>query len=185
MMATIAEETALWSDAQQGDGRAFAALFDLHRDRAYRHALRLVPSASDAEDVVAAAFFELWRRRDRVRVVDGSVLPWLLVTVTNLARNTSRGLRRHRAALERLPRSVDLADPAEAAEERIERERLLGVLRGLSPADAALLVLTGVEDYGPAEAAQALGITPGAARVRLHRARKRMQERLDQEGAER
>ena len=186
MMATIAEETALWSDARAGDGRAFAALFDLHRDRAFRHALRLVGSPADAEDVVAAAFFELWRRRERVRVVDDSVLPWLLVTVTNLARNTSRGLRRHRAALDRLPRSVDLADPAEAAEERIGRERLLGVLRSLSPADAALLVLTGVEDLTPAEAADALGIAPGTARVRLHRARKRMQQRLgNEEGAAR
>ncbi len=178
MMSTIADETALWSRARSGDGRAFAALFDAHRDRAYRHAARLVESAHDAEDVVAAAFFELWRRREAVPVVDGSVLPWLLVTVTNLARNTGRGLRRHRAAIERLPRSADLEDPARTAEERIAREHLLAVVRRLSPDDAALLVLTAVEEFSPAEAAAALGITPGAARVRLHRARKRLQARL-------
>lgn len=66
MMTSIADETALWSRARSGDGRAFAALFDAHRDRAFRHALRLVASAHDAEDVVAAAFFELWRKRDTV-----------------------------------------------------------------------------------------------------------------------
>lgn len=178
MMSSIADETALWSRARSGDGRAFAALFDTHRDRTFRHALRLVASAHDAEDVVGAAFFELWRRRDTVPIVDGSVLPWLLVTTTNLARNSGRGLRRYRAAIDRLPRSSDLADPAETAEERIAREQLVAAVRSLGQQDAALMMLTAVEGYSPAEAAAALGISPGAARVRLHRARKRLRARL-------
>jgi len=94
MMSTITDEAVLWSRARSGDGRAFAAVFDAHRDRTFRHVLRLVASAHDAEDVVAGTFFELWRRRDTVPVVDGSVLPWLLVTAGNLARNAGRGLRR-------------------------------------------------------------------------------------------
>lgn len=178
MMTSIADETALWSRARTGDGRAFAALFDAHRDRAFRHALRLCPSAHDAEDVVAAAFFELWRKRDAVPIVDGSVLPWLLATATNLARNSGRGIRRYRAAIDRLPRSQDLADPAETAAERIAREQLLAAVRSLGEPDAALLTLTALEGYSPAEAAAALGLSPGAARVRLHRARRRLQARL-------
>lgn len=178
MMSTVADETELWSRARHGDGRAFAVLFDAHRDRSFRHALRLVDSAHDAEDVVAAAYFELWRRRDAVPLVDGSVLPWLLVTVTNLSRNVGRGRRRHRAAIDRLPRSRDLEDPARTAEERIERDRLLAIVRGLPARDAALLLLTAVEECTPAEAAAALGIAPGTARVRLHRARARMRARL-------
>jgi RNA polymerase sigma-70 factor (ECF subfamily) len=179
MMTTIADETALWSRARSGDGRAFAAVFDAHRDRAFRHALRLVASAHDAEDVVAGAFFELWRKRDAVPVVDGSVLPWLLVTVTNLARNSGRGLRRYRAAIDRLPRSRDLADPAETAEERIARQDLLAAVRSLGERDAALVLLTALEGLTPTEAAAALGLSPGAARVRLHRARKRLRAHLD------
>ncbi|WP_162850721.1 RNA polymerase sigma factor [Amnibacterium kyonggiense] len=177
-MTTITDETALWSRARSGDGRAFAALFDAHRDRAFRHALRLVASAHDAEDVVAAAFLELWRKRDGVPIVDGSVLPWLLVTITNLARNSGRGLRRYRAAIDRLPRSHDRADPAETAEERIAREQLLGAVRALGEPDAALLLLTAIEGFTPTEAAAAVGISPGAARVRLHRSRKRLRGRL-------
>ncbi len=178
MMTTIADETALWSRARSGDGRAFAALFDAHRDRAFRHALRLVASAHDAEDVVAAAFFELWRKRDVVPVVDGSVLPWLLVTTTNLCRNSGRGVRRYRAAIDRLPRSQDLADPAETAAERIAREQLLDAVRSLGEPDAALVLLIALEGFSPAEAGAAVGLSPGAARVRLHRARKRLQQRL-------
>jgi RNA polymerase sigma-70 factor (ECF subfamily) len=178
MMTSIADETALWSRARSGDGRAFAALFDGHRDRAFRHALRLVASAHDAEDVVAAAFFELWRKRDVVPVVDGSVLPWLLVTTTNLARNSGRGARRYRAAVERLPRSPGLTDPAETASERIARQQLLDAVRSLGEPDAALVLLTALEGFTPSEAGAAVGLSPGTARVRLHRARKRLQQRL-------
>ena len=178
MMTTITDEAALWSRARSGDGRAFAALFDAHRDRAFRHALRLVASAHDAEDVVAAAFFELWRRRDAVPVVDDSVLPWLLVTTSNLARNSGRGVRRHRAAIDRLPRSQHLEDPAETAAERIARDELVAAVRALGDPDAALVLLTALEGCTPSEAAVALGLSPGAARVRLHRARRRLQARL-------
>lgn len=177
-MTSTAEETALWSRARSGDGRAFAALFDAHRDRVFRHVLRLVPSAHDAEDVVAGVFLELWRRRDAVPVVDGSVLPWCLATATNVARNTGRGLRRHRAAIDRLPRDRDLVDAAETAEQRIARDELLTAVRALGEKDAALLTLVALEGYSPAEAAEVVGLSPGTARVRLHRARKRLQARL-------
>lgn len=178
MMTSIADETVLWSRARSGDGRAFAAVFDAHRDRAFRHAVRLVASAHDAEDVVAGAFFELWRKRDAVPIVDGSVLPWLLVTVTNLARNSGRGLRRYRAAIDRLPRSQDLDDPAETAEQRIARQDLLAAVRSLGERDATLVLLTALEGLTPTEAAAALGLSPGAARVRLHRARRRLRAHL-------
>ncbi|WP_396133584.1 RNA polymerase sigma factor [Arthrobacter sp. 1088] len=50
----------------------------------------MVGGRHDAEDATAAAFLELWRRREGVRLVDGSILPWLLVTTTNTARNLQR-----------------------------------------------------------------------------------------------
>ena len=94
-------EAALWSAARQADERAFAGVFDLHRDRVFRHAMRLADTRADAEDVVAMAFTDLWRRRDDVRVVDGSVLPWLLVTAANLSRNSHRSLlRREHGSIE-------------------------------------------------------------------------------------
>ena len=78
------DELRLWSRARNGDALAFAAIFDLHRDRVFRQAVRLLDSPPDAEDVCASAFLELFRRRDDVRIVNGSVLPWLLVTTANL-----------------------------------------------------------------------------------------------------
>ena len=54
-----------------GQGEAFGRIFDRHRDRVFRHGLRLVEGVSDADDLVAITFLEAWRRRDDLRVVDG------------------------------------------------------------------------------------------------------------------
>ena len=130
------------------------------------------------EDVTAAAFLELWRRRKSVRLVNGSVLPWLLVTTTNHARNVARSLRRYRALLASLPRSEDMRSAEDEALQRIEYTRITAQVRealhSLTPSDAALIALTAFEHYSNAEAATALGISEGAARTRLHRARARM-----------
>jgi len=108
-----------------------------------------------AEDVVAATFFELWRRRKSVRVVDGSVLPWLLVTTTNISRNLTRGIRRYRALIASLPRATEMRSSEDLALETIEEIRLAAKVREamgtLPPADAALIALTAFERYSPAK----------------------------------
>ncbi len=96
-------DEVLWDRSLTGDGEAFGLLFDRHRERVFRHACRLADTRQDAEDVVASAFLELWRCRAKVRLVDGSVLAWLLVTTTNLGRNAARSRRRYRQFLDRLP----------------------------------------------------------------------------------
>ena len=156
-------------------------MFDRHRDRVFRHACRLVDARHDAEDVTASAFLELWRRRADVRLVEGSVLPWLLVTATNLGRNTARGTRRYRQLLERLPRAEAPPDAAEVA----LGHHALGVdaglragLRSLDKTDAYLFVLVALEGYPVTAAAEQLGLSVSAARARLHRVRTRLREQL-------
>lgn len=64
-------EEGLWHRSVQGQGDAFGVLYDLHRDRVFRHAYRLCGNHHDAEDVMAASFLELWRRRKQVRIGTG------------------------------------------------------------------------------------------------------------------
>lgn len=178
MVKSDGDEATAWAAVLGNDGDAFVAIFDQHRDRVYRQAFRMTADVHDAEDVTAGAFLELWRRRKAVRVVDGSVLPWLLVTTTNLARNLTRGLRRYRTLIAALPRA-DVAQSAEdVALRQMEEFEIVAQVRdavsGLSPTDAALITLIVFEHYSPAQAATALGITDGAARTRLHRARARL-----------
>jgi len=179
---SIEDEATAWVAVLGNDGDAFVAVFDQHRDRVYRHALRLTTNVHDAEDVTAGAFLELWRRRKSVRVVDDSVLPWLLVTTTNLSRNLTRGLRRYRVLIAALPRAEVAKSAEDVALGRIEdlrtAERVRSAMSGLSSSDAALITLIMFEHFSPAQAAIALGISNGAARTRLHRARNRMTEAL-------
>ena len=175
-------EEALWRRSLDGDGEAFGVLFDRHRDRVFRHACRLAQTRHDVEDVVASAFLELWRRRTEVRLVEQSVLPWLLVTATNLGRNTARGTRRYREFLERLPRAPeqpDVADVALGTHALGVDARLRTGLRLLSKTDVHLFVLVALEGYPVAAAAEQLGLSVSAARARLHRVRTKLREQLD------
>jgi RNA polymerase sigma-70 factor (ECF subfamily) len=174
-------EAALWTRSLSGDAEAFAEIFDRHRDRVFRQAARLVEGREEAEDIAAAAFLELWRRRQDVRLVSGSVLPWLLVTTSNLARNAVRATRRYRAFLARLPRQEPAPDAATIAMDGpalgIQPE-LRAALRSLPEQDLHLLSLVAFEDLSLADAAAALCITPSAAKTRLHRVRARMRAQL-------
>lgn len=181
-MRSVGDEATVWAAVLRNDSDAFVTIFDQHRDRVFRHALRMTVNVHDAEDVTAGAFFELWHRQKSVRVVDGSVLPWLLVTTTNLARNLTRGLRRYRALIDSLPRAQSVSSAEDVALEHFEELRVAAqvkeALSGLSAADAALITLTMFEHYSLAQVAAALGITDGAARTRVSRARSRMAEVL-------
>jgi RNA polymerase sigma-70 factor (ECF subfamily) len=183
VVRSTGDEASDWAAALSNDAGAFATIFDRHHDRVYRHALRLTENTHDAEDITAGAFLELWRRRKSVRVVDGSTLPWLLVTATNLSRNLTRGLRRYRSLIASLPRAEVGRSAEDAVVDRMEVARLDSRVRDalatLSPSDAALITLTMLEHYSPADAALALGISSGAARTRLHRARSRLDGALD------
>ena len=175
-------EVELWKRARADDGRAFASLFDQHRDRVFRHCLRLVDNPHDAEEVVATSFLELWRRRGAVTLVNDSVLPWLLVTASNVARNIRRGTRRYRALLDALPRTENARDdPQWARADADDRDHALRrEIRLLSHTDAALIALVTLEDHTINDAALLLGLSPGAARTRLHRAKTRLRQRLPQ-----
>lgn len=71
-----------WAMVLGGDGDAFGRIFDRRKQQVRRQAGRLLDRQADVEDAVAIVFLEAWRRRTSVRIVDGSLLPWLLVTAT-------------------------------------------------------------------------------------------------------
>jgi RNA polymerase sigma factor (sigma-70 family) len=181
-MSTISDdEEETWARARSGDGAAFASMFRLHQTRIFRRALTLSQQPHDADDITAAVFFELWRKRHNVRVVNGTIFPWLSVTTVNVARNHHRVIARYRKLIASLPRDEAL-NPESIAVRRIETDvlgvRLSDALAQLSATDTALLVLTVLDELSVTDAASVLGIKPGTARMRLHRARARLQNNL-------
>lgn len=164
-----------WARACAGDGQAFARIFDRHRDRVRRHSLRLVPNPTDVEDAVAITFLEAWRSRHRARLVDGSLLPWLLVTATHVTRNQSRSARRHSRLLARLPAVEYAADHADLLDDGPASE----ALRLLSTADRHVITLCILEGLTDREAATALGVAVGTVKSRLSRAKRRLAANID------
>jgi RNA polymerase sigma-70 factor (ECF subfamily) len=176
-------EVVLWQRTLAGDGEAFGMLFDRHRDRVFQHAHRLAGNRHDAEDVVAGAFLELWRLRSRVQLVNGSVLPWLLATATNVGLNLTRARRRYQRFLERLPRTDEQPDIADSALGSAIDQRLVEAMRSLKAKDAQLLALVALEGYSVNDAAACLQLSSQAARARLHRSRRTLRELLGHETA--
>jgi len=168
------EDSADWRAVSEGDSRGIARLFDRHEARLFRHARRLLTDREDAKDAVAIAFFELWRRRASVRLVDGSPLPWLLNTVSNTARNLNRSTRRYRHLLGQVPRR-DTAQELRAADE----SGVLAALRQLPEKEQSVVVLTIMQGYGMSETAAALGVPVGTVKSRLSRAKARLRGDLE------
>lgn len=172
-------DESLWLGVVDGDGEAFGVLFDRYRDRVLEHALRLVRPAHVAEDVTAMVFYEAWRRRADVRIVNGSIIAWLLVTTNNTIRNQTRQQRRYRRFLAQLPPPTvtsDIADDVAEAEQReLAAIKLRAAFVRLKPADRDVLTLCVLEEISVRDAATALGVAEGTVKSRLHRAKAKLQ----------
>ena len=171
-------DEALWLLVINGDGDAFGRLFDRHRDRVLRHSIRIIGPGPDAEDITAIVFYEAWRRREHLRIVNGSILAWLLVTANNTIRNHNRQRRRYKALLDQLPPptlGADVADElADSAERDVEAALLRAAFARLKPRDRDVLTLCVIEGLSLRQAALALAIAEGTVKSRLHRAKTRL-----------
>jgi RNA polymerase sigma factor (sigma-70 family) len=167
-----------WTKVLFGDGEAFGVIFDRHRSRIFRHSYRLADATTDADDLVSIVFLEAWRKRHSVRFVDGSMLPWLLVTATNSARNLVRNGRRYRQVLGDLPMKTH--DDSELFE--LDGGRGQAALRGLSLIDRQVITLCLLEDFSEREAATALGVPAGTVKSRLSRAKARLALKIESDG---
>lgn len=167
------DDAAAWARVRAGDEAALGELFDRHEARLFRHARRLLTTREDAKDAVTIAFFELWRKRESVRLVDGSPLPWLLQTVSHAARNLERSGRRYRALLARTPVAEHHAAPVAADE-----SGALAALRRLPAREQSVLILMVLEGYPERAAAETLGIPVGTVKSRLSRAKAKLRDEL-------
>ena len=167
------DDASDWGRVLSGDAAALAALFDRHEARLFRQACRLLTAREDAKDAVTIAFFELWRKRAGVRLVDGSPLPWLLNTVSYAARNLERSSRRYGALMARAPRP-DQGDELSAGDE----SGVLAALKRLPAREQSVVVLRVLEGYPESATAQTLGIPVGTVKSRLARARAKLRDEM-------
>ena len=180
MTAGAPSDGELWDRAVDGDPEGFGQLFDHHARSVYNHCFRRTASWADAEELTSAVFVEAWRRRHVVRPIGESARPWLLGVANNLLRNHRRSLRRHRAALARLPEPRPEPDPADDVAGRLADERqmrrVLALVERLPRRDQEVLALCAWSELTYHEAATVLDVPVGTVRSRLARARARLAE---------
>jgi RNA polymerase sigma factor (sigma-70 family) len=167
------EPFAARARAVAGEGEAFGVIFDVHKAAVRRQVARFLVTPQDIEDAVAIVFFEAWRRRSALRLVDGSALPWLLVTGANVARNVRRSAARYRALLAELPDPVGRLDAV-----GYEEHDVLIALRSLALTDQQILTLCVLEGWSERDAAAALNVRLGTVKSRLHRAKRRLADQF-------
>ncbi|MEU4364673.1 sigma-70 family RNA polymerase sigma factor [Promicromonospora sp. NPDC023987] len=147
---------------------------ELWRSYAWRvqaYALRHV-DPHDAQEVVSETFLVAWRR---LAGIPGDPLPWLLVVARNVVRNQRRAARRRSAAEERLLRLERVARATDDPVLTVSRRDAITALLRLAPKDREALLLTGWDGLTPAEAAQVAGCSVAAFKMRLSRARRRLE----------
>lgn len=164
--------------ARGGDPRAERELYDGHVDRVYRLAYGMVRDAEVARDLAQRTFVRAFDRLDEFRG-DAAFSTWLHTIATSLALDRARKLDRREALAEDVATSaLSEPDPPRGVGDPLLRQAVRREVEALDPESRALLLLFDVEGYGHEEIGEILGITAGASRVRLHRIRARLRERL-------
>ncbi|WP_245627643.1 RNA polymerase sigma factor [Actinomadura oligospora] len=158
------------------DEERFTAIYDACRQRVWAYATARA-GRQIADEVVSETFAIAWRR---IRDVPEPALPWLLGVARNVLRDGHRAeVRRAEAAQEMWQYA-----PGPAGDVAVEVAERMGVLRALatlSEDDREILILTAWQGLTPRDASRVLGCSKAAFRVRLHRARRRLQQAVEQD----
>jgi len=152
--------------AQRGDDDAFARLIVMHFAKASATASMILGDSAAADDVVQEAMVQAWRSLPGLRDPQ-RFEAWLRRLVVNRCLNHRRAARRLDHAVGRLRPALSSPGPERGVSDRDELGR---ALRRLSLEQRAILALRYGHDLTGVGIADALRISPGAARSRLHAA---------------
>lgn len=170
------QDARLAAEAAAGHAPAFDELVERYSTRIYAHLFRLVRNREEAEDLTQETFLRAYRslaRFDTARPFKS----WVYKIATNAGLNAIRARKRRG-----VPVPLDAPDALPQAPGETRRRELSDELQTaideLAPEPAALIHLHYHEGMSIREAGGVVGMTEGAAKVALHRARKRLRELL-------
>jgi RNA polymerase sigma-70 factor (ECF subfamily) len=186
--------------ARQGDDGSFGQLVERYQARIYRLILRLVRNPSDAEEVLQEAFLSAYRHLEQFRE-EARFSTWIYRIAVNAALMHLRARRPESAAgtgddaergaeppieAPRFTPSGYLAQPIRAwglgaDSELLEKElvdKVKAAVEELPEIYGTVFVLRDIDELSTEEVADILGITAGAVKTRLHRARIALRQKL-------
>ena len=176
----VPRDAMLVERVRAGDTTAFEALYRAHLD-AVRRAVagELRDQQQQVPDVVQEAFTRALECLPNLRDPD-RFRPWLLSIARHVAADHLRA--RARSTLAPEDDAVEIATDDRGPAELLELSDLARLVRTgiaeLSPRDATAVALVTHLGFSSSEVAAALGVSPGAAKVIVHRARRRLRNAL-------
>ena len=174
-------QAELVARSREGDQAAFEELVRATYADTYTLARRLTGNEEDASDVVQESYLRAYRGLHRFRG-DAQFSTWLYrITANCAATHMGKRSRRRTEALPDDDAVIDVhpeRDPEASAEASVLRDRLETALEGLPDKLRAVVVLRDVYDLPHEAIAAELGISESAAKVRLHRARRQLRDRV-------
>ena len=188
-----AESLSLLNRLQSGDPLAVDELVSTYRGRVHQLALRYVKNHEDAEEVAQDVFMKVYRNAAGFRG-DSALASWIYRITFNASISHLRRMRARRVG-RLLPLELDsrgefagaaphdqLADPGEAADDRLIRSelrrRLTSAVRDLPPLYRSPVVLRDIRGLSTEEASDVLRVKPQTLKSRLHRGRTILREGL-------
>lgn len=173
--AARAAEAALVERAKT-DPSAFGELYDRHFLQIYRFVYSRVREQAAAEDVTSEVFMKALRSIGRYRDTGRPFTAWLYQIATNAVNDRYRALKH----TDDIDEQVGIAAPGpgleEAALQADEVRRIWSLVETLPPQQRTAMVLKFQEDLKIEDIAVAMGKTPGAVKLLVHRAVTRLRE---------
>jgi RNA polymerase sigma-70 factor, ECF subfamily len=181
-------DEAIVRAVNSGDTEAFAHLVDRHKERVYATLVRLTGDRGAAEELAHETFVRAYRGLGRFR---GEALfgTWVVQIAIHLARDRVRERQRSRTVsldelIEREGDSLVFTetragyDPLAEMSKRDTAKRIDSALQDLPPDYREVFVLHHVEEIPYETIAEMTGDSVGSLKVRAHRARKLLKEKL-------
>jgi RNA polymerase sigma factor (sigma-70 family) len=172
--------------SRQGDKEAFGCLIERYQTMAGRIALRMVNAQDTAQDLVQEAMLQAYLSLKDLRNEE-SFRSWLYGIVLNISKSHLRDEKRRSHSSEALNdgqmeglwnSSSAIKDPQQIALERELHHHVLSAIQELPKAHRETARLYYYESLTLHEIAAITGASPGAIKVRLHRARNHLSQKL-------
>lgn len=148
----------------------FDGLYREHAPHVRRYVRHLSGDEALADDITAETFVRVWQTRDTLR--HETLRAFLFAIARHLFLSGVR-VNWRRATLEDV-HADPAPDPEQRAQARADAARLGRALMALAPADREPLVLRALEGLSYDAIGQVMDLSAGAAKVRVHRARRRL-----------
>lgn len=167
--------------ALEGEGDAFATLFQLHKGRVYAVCLRMTNNTADADDLTQEAFIQAFRKLETFRG-ESALSTWLHRVAVNTALMHFRRKPAPHASIDQPidseSRNREIAQHDSHLHDSLDRIALTRALEALPVGYRTIFELHEIGGYGHREIAKLLRCSVGNSKSQLHKAKQRIRECL-------